>query len=506
MFLKRHQINDPMNMLKYFRAIQYPPLLLPLIQAALWIKDIQHVDCGMNAGYDRIWNDVGDLKYLVGKQWPIQTMKLHLRFLDGWASASQRNGNPRALDGVKWVKCVTELLDAVLAQGCLTLEVDGGHSLNRLYVEKETSGMTETADVQSFPTRGQVVRKRLTAFLKQTSAWIFCQPNKTLPDLRPSAAPSGPYLNDVTFSHSMMFQDCFYPWTLQMFAKNSATITHLSFQVTSLPAETFSHFLFSITLPRLGHLKITAHSNQNHLTITRTVKFSEFLAFFERHSSIETLDLQGVERPEAPPILETCLLPQLKQIVAHPVWISTLITPSKSCPDAFPFIESIGITTEYPTFMDPFEEEHVYELINDALWAITRASFPRTITLELQLKTKRGMLDWLDKHSSLGKENSIISSLWCVSTLVLTTRFYVCFGREEIHHLPSWLALFPALKIVNIPDLRQEKDGYRLFDDSPLLRKISVKCPTLEKVESALASIDLSTLLDPAERPHLNVN
>ncbi|KAF9531493.1 hypothetical protein CPB83DRAFT_849123 [Crepidotus variabilis] len=58
--------------------------------------------------------------------------------------------------------------------------------------------------------------------------------------------------------------------------------------------------------------------------------------------------------------------------------------------------------------------------------------------------------EWFDNHVALGKEKSIIASLRCVSQVVISTRFTIPFGREDVTHLSRWFALFPSLESVKI--------------------------------------------------------
>ncbi|KAF9531145.1 hypothetical protein CPB83DRAFT_904724, partial [Crepidotus variabilis] len=482
-FLKRHKVDDPTTMRYHFSAYEYSPLLLPIIQGSLWITDIRHFTCGINPGYHRIWKDVGDLTNIVKKMRSIETMRLGLGQMDAWTRAN----TSQVLDEVKWAKCVTALLDAVIERGCLTLDIDGGDALKRLYIENANGR-------DNIQTRGaRKSTKESTFALKKMVPKIFGRFKKPL---HPYIALTSPRLRSVILNRSLMFHASFYPWTLKMFSQNSSTITRLSLNCFHLPTETTSQFLSSITLPQLNYLDITTFLwlSEHHLTTTHTVMFCDLVSFFGRHPSIEILDLQGVERPKSLTalVLETSILPRLKRVVAHPIWISTLVGSLDMYPDAFTLLETIGITTEYNVYSDLSDEDRTYELINDALRKIGQASFARPITLELQLTTKRGMLKWFDEHSSLGNEGSIISSLSSVSALVLTTRFYVCFGREEVYHLPEWLALFPELRSVSMTDPRQENDGYRLIDDKPLLNRIAVECPMLEIVNT----VNLGTLLD----------
>ncbi|KAF9531146.1 hypothetical protein CPB83DRAFT_891996 [Crepidotus variabilis] len=472
MFLKKHKIDDPTDMFNCLSAYQYPPLLLPLIRASLWIKDIRHITCAVNPGYDRVWNDVRDLKL----DWPHRLL----------AGAFESSGS------VKWANGVTKLLDAAIERGCFSLDVNGGEGLQKFYQEKEPDEMP-TIIIQN---AHKGFKKKLTSSLKTIASRMSLR-SKGLSHLTLEPKLPGPHLRNIDLNYSPMFQYTFYPWTLKMFSNNASTITHLSLTCPYVPTHIMTHFLSSITLPHLDHLSISLFVYQDLLTAAHTVRFYDLVKFLERHPSIESLDLQGVEKPETPsPILKNRILPRIKRIVAHHVWINTLIGFLDRSPDAYPLIESIGVTLEYTTYAHFSDKQHTYEPINGALRRIAQASFPRPITLELQLTTKRGMLEWFDDHTSLGKENSVISSLSCVSALVLTTRFYVCFGREEVYHLPGWLALFPALRSVTLRDLRPEKDGYRLVDDKPLLRRMAVECPTLELVNT----INLGTLLDGAER------
>ncbi|KAF9531494.1 hypothetical protein CPB83DRAFT_904593 [Crepidotus variabilis] len=539
-FFKQNDIPTPSSSGWYWTS-KYPPHTLSIVHSALWMKDMRHVCCSVNGGFNRIFEDTEDLHRLIGRMNFVDSFRVNLSLVDYWSYANRQQGLYR----LAWGKRFTSLLDFAIERGCIDLEISGGAALKNIYVHDEPPGLpqvqvgssqnrVEQDGISSSPISAsaildaQVIQPEISlppriqgdgASLKKSRSPLVNMVSRIFRRSRPPANPSSPTpilpviipinqipnaesdidppsaptlrLKSVDIHSPMLLQYTFYPWTINMLAKGSSTITRLSLSCVEIPTETWTHLLSSISLPLLTRIRLKTSLFRASQAASCTPKFNDILQFLERHPTITALELEGVEKPDPPPVIKQSILPRLKTISAHSIWIGCLLDILDTHADAFPDLQSINISTEYALFDDPADYTYSYDLIDAVLEKI--AHFPRSITLAVQFSFEQGM-EWFDSHVALGKEKSIIGSLRCVSNVVISTRFTVRCGREEVTHLAQWFALFPSLESVKILDCLLDKDGYSLLDDTALLKSMRAGCSTLKRVETSYGSINLDTL------------
>jgi hypothetical protein len=269
----------------------------------------------------------------------------------------------------------------------------------------------------------------------------------------------------------MLFQPTFFDWTVKTLSFNSFSITKLSIKCSNIKPRTWSTLLSSLTLDRLEDFEIAT----DLVVSSAGAAFTDLHDFFARHPSVTTVHLQGIERLRTPPTINGPILANLVHMMAPPGWVSSLLEMQNSH-ESFPKLNSIGISTEYyhhgPTFN--------YDLLDAALFRLAEFS-GRRITLTLRFMYEVGVSSWFSNHTAFGKENSVLSRLDCVWTLIISTAFFVDITKVPKSVLLTWFSLFPSLEHIKFVETVEEQ---RVFLEKPdFLRGIAEKCPHVKSVQ-----------------------
>ena len=283
--------------------------------------------------------------------------------------------------------------------------------------------------------------------------------------------PCKPRLAHVSILSEMLFQPTFFCWTVKTLSSNSFSITKLSVKCSNLTTKTWSALLLSLTLPRLEDFEISTDLVVN----SAGAAFTDLLNFFSRHPNIHTLHLQGVERLPTPPRIKGPILPNLVSMMAPPGWVSSLLDMRYSH-GSLSKLDSIGISTEYYHHGPMFN----YDLLDAALVRVANFS-GRRITLTLRFMYENGVSDWFSNHAAFGKENSTLSRLACVSTLVVSTAFFVDITKVPKSDLLTWFSLFPCVHHLKFVETVEEQRV--LLEKPEFLKSIAEKCPNIKSVQ-----------------------
>lgn len=293
-------------------------------------------------------------------------------------------------------------------------------------------------------------------------------------------------LSNISIHSDMLLQPTFFPWTLSTLSNASWRFTNLSIKCTHIPTATWSALLRFMSLPHLEIFEIAT----DLVVCSNGAAFRDLQYFFARHWTIHTLHLQGVERLDTPPIIREPILPILSSLMAHPVWVISLLEMQEWYPDSLSQLKSIGISTEYYQYNTPFN----YELFDAALVCV--GNFSGTdITLTLRFMCEKGVESWFAEHVALGMTNSVLCRLTCVSHLVISGGFFVEIATYAKANLSDWLSLFPCLQTVKFVDIAEEQ--MKLLGDPKFLMSIAVKCPKIKSVRVRKA-VDLEELRSAA--------
>jgi len=298
-----------------------------------------------------------------------------------------------------------------------------------------------------------------------------------LPPLEPRAK-----LADVSIHSDMLLQYTFFNWTVSTLRDASSSLTRLSFRCGDVEKPTWRSLLKTLSLPVLTDFEVCT----DLVVSSPGAAFHDLEVFLSRHPTITSLHLHGVETPSSAPVLKAPILPNLTTLMAHPIWILSILGMRENHPEALSELESIGVFTEYYQSTSRFN----YDLLNQALARI--AVFPRRITLTVRFMVQYGVSDWFAAQILLGVENSVLASLTCVSTLVISSAFFVDLNQAIVDIMPQWLLLFPSVEHVKY--MEQPEDQAKLFKNSEFLERLALTCRNIKTVEVHRRQIDLEEM------------
>ena len=305
---------------------------------------------------------------------------------------------------------------------------------------------------------------------------------------------------NVSIHSDMLLRNPFFKWTITMLNSGASTISTLSMSVPDLPQEIWKKFLNSITLPQLSDFEITSEL----VRPLYGVRFADVQSFLRHHPSIETLHLYGVEVPEGvwpAPSLTVPILPRLKSIIAHPfyvVWIlNCLLLDTKASPN----LTDIGISSEYHMNTDTFD----YVLFDGVLERV--AAFPVgniKLMLRFASASESDINDWFENHISQMNDAStsrIISRLDNVTSLVVSSFWFVQFDWKTMELLPEWLGMFPNVTAIDFAN--QPEENVHKLKDKEFLRKVAMACQKTQELGVGWETIRLDEVRRDCE---INMN
>jgi len=264
-----------------------------------------------------------------------------------------------------------------------------------------------------------------------------------------------------------------------MLNSGASTIGTLSMAVTDLPQEIWKRFLKSIKLPQLSNFEITSEL----IRPIHGVRFADIQSFLGHHPSIEILHLYGVEVPEGiqpAPSLTVAILPRLKSIIAHPFYVLWILNCLLLHKKASLNLTDIGISSEYHMNTDTFD----YGLFDDVLERV--AAFPvGKIKLMLRFASagESDINDWFENHISQMNDastSSIISRLDNVTSLVVSSFWFVQFNWKTMELLPEWLGVFPNVTAIEFAD--QPEENVHKLQDKVFVRKVAMACQKAQQL------------------------
>ncbi|KAJ2923234.1 hypothetical protein H1R20_g13859, partial [Candolleomyces eurysporus] len=318
-----------------------------------------------------------------------------------------------------------------------------------------------------------IVPSELTVVDKTTSPTpSLSQPLKsnTLAPTRP------PVVQNLILQSDMFFANpSFLDWTNQLLSWCAPTLKHFELQCPETPSETWSKFFSEITLPSLTEFDVSC----NLIVGDAHIQGQDILAFLSRHPSIEKLSLHGIQVPScALPDLGKQILPNLVQVVAHPVYIRWLLRDKKQCPK----LKRVFFLTEYyANHSRPF----AYDVLDNALEDL----LPRSHNLDLiafRFTNDHSELNsWLESHVDAGLNGSILSSFIDTKRLQINSAYYVKILKSPTRRelVARFLGLFPNLEYLELeeqPGVSYNKGNSYM---QTMIEALRVHCPQVKKVK-----------------------
>ena len=124
-----NNIRDPKS--GWLTAYETPVETLPALRIALFIHKLDQLQYYFNPPFERMLEEVRDLRALISRMPTIGTVKLHFFVVDRHFGGV--GGKIQTLDQEVWKKEFQGLLDVALEKGCYELYVEGGAALVRVY-------------------------------------------------------------------------------------------------------------------------------------------------------------------------------------------------------------------------------------------------------------------------------------------------------------------------------------------------------------------------------------
>jgi len=502
-FFANNNIHDPRS--GWLIAYNTPVETLPAFRNALFLRRLEQVHYYFNPGVERMLGEVRDLHALISRMPTISVVKLHFSVVDGYFAREER----QVLNSEVWKKEFQGLLDLVLEKGCYELFVRDGASLIGLYPEH----VVEFSDVEGgfcfilsppcliFAVArekaiesdlnlnvGRKKRKRknllgavqLRPLIQYVNRFFAPGTQNVKPESpdgqKVTSTPIVPVCNikptKVSIHSEMLLRNPFFEWTVAMLNSGASTITVLSMKLSDLPQDIWKRFLNGVTLSQLSDFEITSEL----IVPVHAACFVDVRSFLGHHPSIETLILYGVEVPKGvwpPPSLTIPILPRLKSLLAHPFYVVWILNGLLLDKKAFPTLTDIGISSEYYRNTSRFD----YALFDAALERV--AVFPRNVKLTLRFASsdKNGINNWFMEHASKANDtskSSVISRLNNVTSLVISSFYFVHYDRKLIEVLPDWLGMFPNVTAIEFAD--QPEDNIRKLEEKEFVTKVAIAC------------------------------
>lgn len=307
--------------------------------------------------------------------------------------------------------------------------------------------------------RGKLTSRTLFGWLSRKLTSLFCNaPVSCGPGIKP-------FLHEFYVHCEMMLQPPFLEWTLSTLQLNGECITTLSFKCIDIALEVWSDFFAAVTFPSLSKFEIRSDLFKR----PQGPEFPCIESFLIRHPSITLLHLDNLLIPSTFPLAQESILPNLYNLVAHPAYVSWLL----SSPNPLRGLGFITLSSEYYPAQG-FEYAH----FNDALASMARNV--GQVRLNFWFRSKNGVDAWFQDHVEIGCELSAVSQLTEINNLAIYSSWCVDFSERTLKILPEFLALFPSLE--NVWFLEQPKGTEQVMLAGGFVKAITLRCPHIKSV------------------------
>jgi len=278
-------------------------------------------------------------------------------------------------------------------------------------------------------------------------------------------------LKTFNIHSQLLFHTPLQNWTVN--ALNMSPITHLSLRYLDMSPASWAKILARISIPTLFNLTIRV----------KGLAFADFSRFISRHPRIAILDFEHLSSGFQTDHLESTTMPNLSIVITYAGTLAHILQSKY----AFP---SLGFISISALINQDKSQPLEFALLDHDLATIVRRRKTKEIPLLLQLSGLSGSMDWLRVYGVKRGRNRVERSLYCVTTLILSTKWCFACSNTTLSLLPHWLALFPALQRVTFLDhCTQIKQDDKLA----FIRSIAMVCPgvrtiTINDVQSDVAA------------------
>ncbi|KAJ2921205.1 hypothetical protein H1R20_g15887, partial [Candolleomyces eurysporus] len=519
-------INNPsQGSICCFRA---PEHTLRAIRCSLPTKNIRNIYYYFSKEIERLVEEVEDMHAIVRRTDEVTNFEVYLAEPDRWTkpdcwalSDAPRLDEAQALrlTSEEWTKLYVGLLTTSLTKGCKRMLLSGGRPFLKFLQDRDQTTAESVSTAPALLLQEQILGNKPTRYFDGSFQYERAGPRKPQPQVTESveklSQDTGPSwskpiltqssdLNKVSTQskasppdrtkapptskieslvmHSDMFfaSPSFLDWTNQLLSWCGPTLTHFELQCPKTPSGIWCKFLSEITLPSLTHFEVAS----NLVVGEANMQGSDILSFLGRHPGIQKLKLHGIQVPKCLstlPEAEDPILPNLSEVIAHPIYISWLLRNETQCPE----LKEVVLSTE--CYVD-VNLAFPYNAMDRAL----RDLLPRSHKLDVigfRFTSDRSDLDsWLQSHVDAGPNISILPNFIDTKRLRINVAFHVqLINRSRLDLIARFVGLFPNLDYLELQDqpgdLHNKADYYpitakALRSHSPQVKKVKINTNT----------------------------
>ncbi|KAF9558108.1 hypothetical protein CPC08DRAFT_23496 [Agrocybe pediades] len=248
------------------------------------------------------------------------------------------------------------------------------------------------------------------------------------------------------------------PFYFHALETNASVLTELSFKNIFGGGNDWGLMMANLQFPKLARLAV------NYGVIPR----DPMIKFLVRHPSIVDLEYHHIRyepRPKHPARMsKTNALECVHTLTTSPEHILNFLPPLNK----LPALTSITIIIQ--------ELVTNFSSLDGALRCLTACTNKITLALEIT-RTGLGFGAWLDMivHTGLAGRPELLLS--CVETLVMDNGDWGFTDDEIISRLPTWLRLFPALRMLTLKHAGAGARYGSSVDESGVLSALKEECP-----------------------------
>ncbi|KAJ2916195.1 hypothetical protein MD484_g4221, partial [Candolleomyces efflorescens] len=435
-FFQKHKIRNPSQ--GWITCSPDLPLhTLRAIRSCLSTKNICSIHYYFSKGLEELVEELEEMHAIVRRADCVTDFRVYLMEVDEWAvrdAVRLDEAQLLPLTSEEWTRLFLALLTTALTKGCRDVLLEGGTCFLK-YLQHREQNAAETVSAKSL-----AVNRLLTAQVDPRQAT---------------------QIQRVSLQSEMFFATpSFLDWTHQFFS-----------------CETWRLFFSGIHLTSLIEfeaLRIPAVGDNDAL-----IRGRDILAFLSRHPNIEKLSLCEIEIPScALPDHGEPILPNLVQVIAHPVYIRWLL---RNGGKQRPKLKQVSLQTEHD-----IRERRLFQY--DAMDNALEDLLPHSHNLDLTFRftNDHSELDsWLQSHIDAGPDRSIGSQFIDTKRLEINCAHSVKFFTPSRRQLfAQFLGLFPNLEALELAELAEQEEVP--LEDSRmmlLVKTLQLHCPQIKTVK-----------------------
>ncbi|KAJ2924213.1 hypothetical protein H1R20_g12875, partial [Candolleomyces eurysporus] len=456
-------INNPsQGSICCFRA---PEHTLRAIRCSLPTKNIRDIYYYFSKEIERLVEEVEDMHAIVRRTDEVTNFEVYLAEPDRWTkpdcwalSDAPRLDEAQALrlTSEEWTKLYVGLLTTSLTKGCKRMLLSGGRPFLKFLQDRDQTTAESVSTAPALLLQEQILGNKPTRYLDGSFHYERAGPRKPQPQ--------------VTESVEKLPQDTGPSWSKPILTQSS-DLNKVSTQSKASPPDR------TMGPPTSKIESLTERTSFS--PGEANMQGSDILSFLGRHPSIQKLKLHGVQVPKCLSTLPESgnpILPNLSEVIAHPIYITWLLRNEMQCPK----LKEVILSTE--CYVD-VNLVFPYNAMDRAL----RDLLPRSYKLDVigfRFTSDRSDLDsWLQSHVDAGPNISILPNFIDTKRLRINAAFHVqLINRSRLDLIARFVGLFRNLDYLELQD--QPGDLHNKADYYPITAKaLRSRSPQVKKLK-----------------------